>query len=97
MEGKYFVSLISNDLKGIICIGYTDTLMKAELLLQVNSMGILNNSKYAVIENVKEGLFMYDEKPLFYEIDEKLKTHRLVQIPQEFRHKKGIGFGVKLN
>ncbi len=96
---NYFISIIDNECKKCICVGYVNKSYIADLIVQTNRGNILNNARYAIIEKVKEGIFMYDEKPTFYEVkktEEDIKAKRMKNIPNIFKNKRAIGFGLKM-
>lgn len=98
---KYFIS-ISDETCKFVCVGYVSDYLVAQRIVQANSGCILNNAKYAIIEKVKEGLFMYDENPYIYEVkrDEEgnvTGAERLIHLPPELIYRQGhYGFGISL-
>lgn len=91
----YFISLVYKDMKHISCIGYVDSLKKADLFIKAHSNDF-PNCRYAIVENVKEGIFMYDENPIFYSLTCNEKAQILKNRPKEFKNKFGLGFGMKV-
>lgn len=89
---KYFITLISKDLKGEMCIGYMSNLKDVETIIKANTMKIRNNISYIIVNKVSEGLFNYDPEPRFYNRLGKL----LKKTPKQLKNKTQLGFGVKL-
>lgn len=95
---NYFISIITND-KKIFCIGYQDEYLNAENIVRANIGGIwqIPNVEYIVLEGVKQGLFMYEENPIFFKWNEKKCCGEMLKdIPNDFKDKQAIGFGIKL-
>ena len=93
---KYYISLISKNEKGIMCIGYVDNMKTADMVVKANVANIWQNAKYVVVEAVREGLFMYDENPTFYTRSSETSAKKLKNPPKSFKGKYGLGFGIKL-
>nr|DAY29892.1 MAG TPA: hypothetical protein [Caudoviricetes sp.] len=91
----YFISLIYKDMKHVSCIGFVDTFKKADLFIKSHSYDF-PNCRYAIVENVKEGIFMYDENPIFYSLTSNKQAQKLKNVPKEFKNKIGLGFGMKI-
>ena len=90
----YFITSISED-HGYRCVGYVSELKDAIEIVKNNS-GDLNEAgyyPYAVIENIEEGIYQYDQDPLWFkynsEIDKYEKSERPSFIPSNH-----VGFGI---
>lgn len=95
---EYFITLISKDCKGMLCVGYVDDEQTAKVAVEQNVANIKEKARYIVIEKVMRGLFCYDEKPLIYSvIGETPKLLKYIPKVLKSRYGKGIGFGVKIN
>ena len=98
---KYFIS-ISDESCNFICVGYVSDFLVAQRIVQANSGSILNNAKYAIIEKVKEGLFMYDISPWICQVVRDKEGNvegakRIIDLPSELLCKQGhYGFGISL-
>lgn len=90
----YFITSISEK-NGFRCIGYVSKLEDAINIVEHNS-GDINEAgyyPYAVIENVPEGIYQYDQKPLWFEYDEELDTYKRSTKP-DFIDSYYVGFGI---
>lgn len=99
---KYFISITNEDAKHFVCVGFVGDYITAQRVVQCNTASILNNAKYAVIEKVREGIFMYDTHPVFYKVTKKkdgdYKATRLKIIPSKLLNREGkMGFGININ
>lgn len=95
---EYFITLVSKDCKGIMCIGYVDDENTAKQAVENNVANICNHARYVVIEKVMRGLFCYDLEPLVYSVTGG-NVRLLKQVPNSLkaRYGKGIGFGIKID
>ena len=97
---RYFISVIDKDEKNVSCVGFVNDYLIAQRVIQVNSGNILDNAKYAVVEEVKDGIFMYDENPKFFEVvqdEEGRFKGEHISTPTKYLLKTGIGFGININ
>lgn len=72
----YFITSmdIDNDTR---CVGYYSDLKKAIEIVE-NNTGDLNEEgyyPYIVIENIKEGIYQYDQNPMWFEYDKSLNKY----------------------
>lgn len=90
----YFITTIDSKDGDQRCVGYYSNFKKAEEIVLDNIFDICETCyDYAVIENIPEGLYQYDDKPIWYEwndVDEKYE--RLEKIPEQYE--KFIGFAI---
>ena len=98
---KYFISITDESCKHLVCVGYVATRMIAEFVVTANKGAILDNASYAVIEKVKEGLFMYDENPSVYKVEKnengEARATIIYKFPEQLACRQGsLGFGIRL-
>ena len=92
----YFITTLERDFEGTRCVGYFSKLEDAVEAV-INNYYDLNEAgyyPYAVIENIPEGIYHYDENPIWFKYDK--NTNKYIQIDQrpvgieEYM----IGFGI---
>lgn len=90
----YFITSISEK-HGNRCVGYVSKLEEAVDIVENNVCDLWEAGyyPYAVIENIKEGIYQYDQSPLWFKYDEYeegyIKSDRPSFIP-----KNQVGFGI---
>ena len=90
----YFITTIDSKDNDMRCVGYYSTFEKAEEAVLDNACDIWETCyDYCVIENVEEGLYQYDQNPVWYKWDDLNEEYkRIEEVPEEY--KKQIGFGI---
>lgn len=90
----YFIATL--DKNRTRCVGYFKTFKEAEEAV-INNAGDMNEDgyyKYAVIENIPEGVYRLDLSPVWYEWDETTKKYKKIKkCPKEFAHLVGFSIG----
>ena len=91
----YFITTVSEQ-HGNRCVGYYTKWFKAIKAVENNNFD-LNEAgyyPYAVIENVKEGIYQYDFKPLWFKFNDKTEKYEKIDKAPSFIDKHYIGFGI---
>ncbi len=69
-------------------VGYVSKIEDAKYALENNVFDIYEFFyNYAVIENIKEGIYQYDEKPLWYKWNKEKGGYEPCETPAGFVHK----------
>ena len=90
----YFITSISEK-HGYRCVGYVSKLEDAIDIVESNS-GDLNEAGYyphAVIENVEEGIYQYDQNPIWFKFNEDTELYEKSERPS-FIPNNHVGFGI---
>lgn len=90
----YFITTISEK-HGNRCVGYYSDKEKAIKSVKYNACD-LNEAgyyPYAVIENVSEGIYQYDQNPIWFKFNENTEQYEESKRPY-FIGKHLIGFGI---
>ena len=90
----YFITTISEK-NGNRCVGYFSELDLAIDMVK-NNAGDLNEAgyyPYAVIEYVEEGLYRYDQHPMWFKYDEITEGYEKSERP-DFIPNNHVGFGI---
>ena len=94
----YFITTIETkkgDIKDTRCVGYYKTFEKAEEAVLDNACDIWETCyDYAVIENVEEGLYQYDQNPVWYKWDDLNEEYvKMEGKPEQYKNQIGFGIG----
>lgn len=91
----YFITTIDSKDNDIRCVGYFKNFEKAEKAVLDNACDIWETCyDYAVIENVEEGLYQYDQNSVWYkwdDLDEEYK--RIKGRPEQYKNQVGFAIG----
>lgn len=90
----YFITSISEK-HGNRCVGYVSKLDEAIDIVK-NNYADLNEAgyyPYAVIENVEEGIYRYDQNPIWFKFNETMETYEKSERPS-FIPSNHVGFGI---
>ena len=91
----YFITTIDSKKNDTRCVGYYSDFKKAEDCVLDNIFDIHETCyDYAVIENIPEGLYHYDENPIWFEWDEITKRYKRINFPPKFIEKGFVGFSI---
>lgn len=76
------------------CIGYFETLEKAEYIV-LNNVGDIEETiyNYCVIENIPDGIYQYDQNAKWYKFNELDEVYKPCDKPKELNHLVGFGIG----
>lgn len=93
----YFITMIqikNNEEEDRRCVGYFDNFNEAEHVI-INNICDLNETiyNYGLIENIKSGLYQYDENPIWYKFDEKSNKYFKCDRPKGFENYTGFAIG----
>ena len=90
----YFITAVKDDYDNR-CVGYFKSLEKATRVLEGNYSDISESGYYpfAVIENVKEGIYQYDFRPLWFKYNKKINRFEPSDRPSNIANNI-IGFGI---
>ena len=90
----YFITSISEK-HGNRCVGYVSKLKDAINIVESNAYDLWEAGyyPYAVIENVKEGIYQYDQNPLWFTYNEEKDTYEKSKRPS-FIPNNHVGFGI---
>ena len=90
----YFITTIDSKDGDQRCVGYYSSFEKAEEVVLDNIFDICETCyDYAVIENIPEGLYQYDQNAIWYkwnDVDEKYE--KIEKRPEQY--KKFVGFAI---
>ena len=91
----YFITTIETkkgDVKDTRCVGYFKTFEEAEQAVIKNACDIWETCyDYAVIENIKEGLYQYDFHPTWYKYHKLTSGYVKCEQPDFVNLKGGVG------
>lgn len=90
----YFITTVSEK-HGNRCVGYYENEQDA-IDAVIHNSDDLNEAgfyPYAVIENVAEGLYRYDQSPMWFEYDEEIDEYKKSNRP-DFIPNNHVGFGI---
>lgn len=90
----YFITSVSEK-HGYRCVGYVSKLEEAVKIVE-NDFYDLNEAgyyPYAVIENIEEGIYQYDQNPLWFKYNENIEKYEKSERPS-FIGKHLVGFGI---
>lgn len=91
----YFITTIEikkGDVKDTRCVGYFKTFEEAEQAVIKNACDIWETCyDYAVIENIKEGLYQYDFHPTWYKYYKPTSGYIKCEQPDFVNPKGGVG------
>ena len=90
----YFITSISEK-HGNRCVGYVSQLSDALYILEhdIGDLWEAGYYPYAVIEDVQEGLYQYDQNPLWFKYNEELDKYEKSERPN-FIPNNHVGFGI---
>lgn len=87
----YFITTIDSKNEDTRCVGYFKTFEKAEDIVLYNACDIWESCyDYAVIENIKEGLYQYDFHPTWYKYHKLLGGYIKCERPEKINSKGSI-------
>jgi hypothetical protein len=91
----YFITTIDSKDGDTRCVGYYSTFEKAEGAVLDNACDIWETCyDYAVIENVGEGLYQYDQDPVWYKWDDLNEEYvKMEGRPKQYKNQIGFGIG----
>ena len=91
----YFITTIDSEKDDTRCVGYYTEFKKAEDAILDNIFDIYETCyDYAVIENIPEGLYKYDDFPVWYKWnDTDGKYERVTEIPKQYKRMAGFAIG----
>ena len=91
----YFVTTVDSKDEDTRCVGYFTTFKRAEKAVLDNACDIWETCyDYAVIENIDEGLYQYDQNAVWYkwnDLDEKYV--RIEGRPEQYKNQVGFSIG----
>lgn len=90
----YFITSISEK-HGYRCVGYVSALEEAIDIVENNRCDLWEAGyyPYAVIENIAEGLYQYDQSPLWFKYNIEKEIYEKSNRP-EFIDSRFVGFGI---
>ena len=90
----YFITTISEK-HGNRCVGYVSKLEDALSIVEENQCDLWEAGyyPYAVIEHVEEGIYQYDQDPLWFTFNEKTECYEKSNRPS-FIPSNHVGFGI---
>ena len=91
----YFVTTVSEK-HGNRCVGYFTEKETAIEVVKSNA-GDINEAgyyPYAGIENIPEGLYQYDQDPIWFTYIEKTEEYKISPTPLFVRKNHFVGFGI---
>lgn len=91
----YFITTVDSKDGDMRCVGYYSTFEAAEEAVLDNACDIWETCyDYAVIENVEEGLYQYDQNPVWYKWDDLNEEYaRMEGRPEQYKNQVGFGIG----
>ena len=90
----YFITSVSEK-HGFRCVGYVSKLEEAIDIVE-NNYADLDEAgyyPYIVIENVKEGIYQYDQNPIWFKFNEDTELYEKSERPS-FIPNNHVGFGI---
>lgn len=93
----YFITSVSEK-HGYRCVGYVSKLEDAVEIVESNYAD-LNEAgyyPYVVIENVKEGIYQYDQNPIWFKFNESIEKYEKYEKSErpDFIPNNHVGFGI---
>lgn len=91
----YFITSVSTD-SDYRCVGYVSSREKA-LDIVMNNRGDLYEAgcyPYVVIEYIPEGIYQYDQKPIWLEYDERIDKYVIMHEQPSCIAKHLVGFAI---
>ncbi len=90
----YFITSIASD--STRCVGYVSTLEKAKDIVENNKCDLYEAGCYpwCVIEHIREGLYQYDFKPIWFEYNNEINKYIEREYKPPFIDDKLIGFAI---
>lgn len=91
----YFITTIDSTDGTTRCVGYYSTFEKAEEVVLDNACDIWETCYgYAIIENIDEGLYQYDQSPVWYKWDDiNEKYIKIKNVPEQYKNIIGFAIG----
>ena len=91
----YFITTIDSTNDDTRCVGYFKDFEEAEIRVLENAMDICETCyDYAVIENVPEGLYQYDQNAKWYKFDYDKNVYRKIEgRPAKYERIVGLAIG----
>ena len=91
----YFISTIDSKDNTTRCVGYFTTFDRAEEAVLDNACDIWETCyDYAVIENLGEGLYQYDQNAVWYKWDDINEEYVKIEgRPEQYRNQVGFSIG----
>ena len=92
----YFITSVSKNADEYRCVGYFSDKETAIEVVE-NNVGDLYEAglyPYAVIENIPEGIYQYDQDPTWFTYVEKTDKYQICSTPLEIRKQHLVGFGI---
>lgn len=90
----YFITAVNQT--DTRCVGYVSTLEEAEAIVENNKYDLYEAGCYPhiVIENIPEGIYQYDFKPIWYEYDEATDKYIQINFSPKYIEQPTVGFGI---
>lgn len=80
--------------KGTRCVGYFKDLEEAKDIVTNNKCDLWETIyNYAVIEKIGEGLYQYDQNPIWFQWCHETKTYKEIEKPEEAKNFVGMSIG----
>ncbi len=92
----YFITTVGNDAEHIRCVGYFTTSRKAVKAVKHNwyDLNEAGYYPYAVIEHIAEGIYRYDDNPMWFKFNNFTKEYEASKKPDFIdNHFVGLGLG----
>ena len=91
----YFITTVDSKDGDTRCVGYYSTFETAEEAVLDNACDIRETCyDYVVIENIEEGLYQYDQNPIWYKWDDLNEEYkRIEEKPKQYKNQIGFGIG----
>lgn len=90
----YFVITMQDKGMSPRCVGYFETFQEAENIILNNVCDIFEYYyDYVIIENIKPGLYQYDQKPSWYKWNDTNDCYELINKPEFANGFYGWGIG----
>lgn len=92
----YFVTTLDVNDHTTRCVGYFSTFEKAEDLVTHNYCDINETCyKYAIIENIPEGIYQYDYNPTWYKYNALKDEYERCEKPvRELKFDNAVGYAI---
>lgn len=90
----YFITTVNPD--DYRCVGYVSSLDEAIRIVE-NNIGDLYEEgyyPYAVIENIPEGIYKYDQNPIWFKFDDRKYKYKRVDERPSYIDNHFVGFGI---
>lgn len=90
----YFITTIDSKRDDRRCVGYLKDFEEAEITVFENAMDICETCyDYAVIENIPEGLYQYDQNAKWYKWNDLEEKYEKIESRPE-KYKNTVGFAI---